>query len=203
MPEETLRTFIAIELDEPLRIALKSVQDKLKRRMPPGAVRWVDPYGIHLTLKFLGDTPGRRLGELEAALQAAVAQIPPFDFVVEGRGVFPNARRPRVIWAAVREKSGALVRLQAAVEQKVSPLGWPAEERGFSPHLTLGRVTRSADRQAEEAVGRAVEDSVVEEIGRQQVDQISLIRSDLRSTGAVYTPLFSVALPGASGRGAR
>ena len=73
MPEEILRTFIAIELDEPLRAAIARVQAKFQRLAPPGSVKWVAPEGIHLTLKFLGDTPASRLGQIEAALVAACA----------------------------------------------------------------------------------------------------------------------------------
>ena len=201
MPDEILRTFIAIELDEPLRIALRSVQDKLKRHVPPGSVKWVGPDGIHLTLKFLGDTPRSRVSEIETALQTACAGLGAFEFSVEGRGCFPNFRRPRVVWVAVREKSGTLVRLQAAVERTVAPLGWPTEERAFSPHLTLGRVSKGADSRTAAAVGQAVEKAVVEQIGLQQVTAVSLIQSDLRPTGAVYSRLIHTPLAGAANAG--
>ncbi len=194
MPEETLRTFIAIELDEPLRAALGRVQAKFKRLAPPGSVKWVALDGIHLTLKFLGDTPASKMAEIAAALKAACEGFAPFEFTVEGRGCFPNFRRPRVVWVAVRERSQTLARLQAAIEQHVAPLGWPTEERGFSPHLTLGRVTKGATAAEEATVGQVVEKSVVELIGGQRVTAVSLIKSDLRPTGAVYTTLVSVAL---------
>jgi 2'-5' RNA ligase len=201
MPDEILRTFIAIELAEPLRIALRDVQEKLKRQMPPGGIKWVSPDGIHLTLKFLGDTPRSRVVEIESALQVACAGLEPFEFSVEGRGCFPNFRRPRVIWVAVREKSGVLTRLQAAVERTVAPLGWPTEGRSFSPHLTLGRVAKGADDRTTAAVGQAVEKCVVEQIGLQQVTWVSLIQSDLRPTGAVYSRLAHIALTGAANAG--
>lgn len=194
MPDEILRTFIAIELDEPLRLAIGRVQGKFKRQAPPGGVKWVAPDGIHLTLKFLGDTPASRVPEIEAALRTACAGVSPFEFVVEGRGCFPNCRRPRVIWVAVRDRGQSLARLQAAIEKHVAPLGWPTEERGFSPHLTLGRVARGANAAVEAAVGQMVEKSVVEQIGSQRVTAVSLIQSDLRPMGAVYTPLAHVAL---------
>lgn len=196
MPDEILRTFIAIELEEPLRLAIARVQGEFKRQTPPGSVKWVAPEGIHLTLKFLGDTPAGRLDEIEAALTAACAGFAPFEFTVEGRGCFPNFRRPRVVWVAVRDKAGTLALLRAAVERYVAPLGWPTEERGFSPHLTLGRVSKGAKPVEEAAVGQMVENSVVEQIGAQQVTAVSLIRSDLRPTGAVYTTLTSVRLEG-------
>jgi 2'-5' RNA ligase len=102
MPDEILRTFIAIELDEALRTAIARVQGKFKRLAPPGSVKWVGPDGIHLTLKFLGETPASRLGAVEAALRAACADAAPFEISVEGRGCFPNMRRPRVLQCAIR-----------------------------------------------------------------------------------------------------
>jgi RNA 2',3'-cyclic 3'-phosphodiesterase len=194
MPEEIWRTFIAIELDRPLRNALAKIQEQFKRQMPPGSVRWVEPEGIHLTLKFLGDTARARVGEIEAGLQRACAGFEPFEFTVEGRGCFPNTRRPRVVWVAVRDKGQNLMRLSAAVEREVAPLGWPSEERAFSPHLTLGRVGRGVSGRDEEAVGKAVEASVVEQIGRQRVTGISLIRSELHPNGASYSRLLTVPL---------
>lgn len=191
MPDEILRTFIAIELDESLHIALGRVQGTLKRQMPARGVKWVAADGIHLTLKFLGDTPAGRVPEIAAALQAVCAAHPAFAFSVEGRGCFPNSRRPRVIWVAVRDKGQALARLHADVEKHIAPLGWPTEERSFSPHLTLGRVSRDVERMTEEAIGRAVEKSVVEQIGVQSVTALSLIQSELRPTGAIYTRLLS------------
>jgi 2'-5' RNA ligase len=194
MTGEILRTFIAIELEESLRIAIARVEGKFKRQAPPGSIKWVAPEGIHLTLKFLGDTPASRVGEIEAALRAACAASAPFEFSVEGRGCFPNTRRPRVVWVAVRDRGQMLARLQAAIEQHVAPLGWPREARGFSPHLTLGRVTKGASPAAEAAVGQMVESSVVEQIGAQRVTAVNLIASDLRPAGAVYTTLVSMPL---------
>jgi 2'-5' RNA ligase len=194
MPDVVFRTFIAIELNERLRGALRNVQDKLKERVPLGSVKWVAPDGIHLTLKFLGDTPASRIPDIEAALKAACVPFQPFDFSVEGRGCFPNFHRPRVVWVAVREKGQTLARLHEALERTVAPLGWPAEERAFSPHLTLGRVAKGADSRTVAAVGAVVEESAVERLGLQTVTAVSLIRSDLRPTGAVYSRLLYVPL---------
>lgn len=196
-PEVTLRTFIAIELDEMTRDGLARVQGRFKKQMPDGSVKWVNPEAIHLTLKFLGETPVGKISRVADALAAACEGFAPFDVSFEGRGCFPNMRRPRVIWVAVNDLSGSsLVRLQAAVEQHVSPLGFPTEERGFSPHLTLGRVARSASAQAEAAIGQAVEKSVVEQIAVLHVAAVHLIKSDLRPTGPVYNQLATVVLAG-------
>jgi 2'-5' RNA ligase len=196
MPDEILRTFIAIELDEGLRSAIGRVQGEFKRLAPPGSVKWVVPDDIHLTLKFLGDTPRRRVPEIAGALRAACAKHGPFECRVEGRGCFPNLHRPRVIWVAVHDTGQELMRLRADVEMHVAPLGWPTEQRGFSPHLTLGRVAKDVDRPTGEEIGRMVEHSVVELIGIQRVTAVNLIRSDLRPAGPIYTPLLSAPLGG-------
>jgi 2'-5' RNA ligase len=83
----------------------------------------------------------------------------------------------------------------------VAPLGWPTEERAFSPHLTLGRVAKGADSRTVALVGQAVEKSVVEMIGLQPVTAVSLIQSDLRPTGDVYSRLLHIALAGAANVG--
>lgn len=197
MSELTLRTFIAIELDETARDGLARVQAGYKKQAPDGSVKWVNPDLIHLTLKFLGDTPVSKIGKVADALASACQGVTPFDVAFEGRGCFPNMRRPRVIWVAVRDLSGSsLARLQRAVEEKVSPLGFPTEERGFSPHLTLGRVARGASPQAEAAIGQMVDESVVEQIAMLHVSAVHLIKSDLRPTGPIYNQLATVVLGG-------
>lgn len=193
-PQEALRTFIAIELDEATLLALTGIQQQLKSRIPSHAVRWVNPNGIHLTLKFLGATPEDRLEEIREAMKTAIEGMAPFEFRVEGRGCFPNFRQPNVIWVAVRDVGGKLSRLQRAIEDHVAPLGWPTEKRPFRPHLTLGRVARDLRPDERRAVGEAVETFEVEEIATVQVSEVSLMRSDLLPTGARYTRLFAIPL---------
>jgi len=187
--KQILRTFIAIELDEPMREALARVQEELQVAAPPGSVRWVRPESIHLTLKFLGDTPVAQVEEIKQALAAAAAEVAPFSFTVEGLGCFPNSRRPRVLWVGVEEPTGALETLWQAVEAHVAPLGWPTEGRGFQPHLTLGRVQRRVSSAERRALGELIERSDVGRLGSIAVHGVSFIRSELKPTGAVYTRL--------------
>lgn len=192
----TLRTFIAIELDAELRMNLGRLQDQLRRRVAPRSIRWVRPEGIHLTLKFLGDTPSARVSEVEAALVRAAAGIPCFTVTMGGLGCFPNARRPRVVWVGLQEATGALARLRDAVEAEVSPLGFPTERRQFQPHLTLGRVQRRASTSEVREIGNAVMASPTGTVDEMTVSSVSYIKSDLRPTGAVYTILSEAKLAG-------
>jgi 2'-5' RNA ligase len=186
---ETLRTFIAIELDGTLKAALHCAQERLGGQVPARSVRWVQPDGIHLTLKFLGDTPADKVEAVKAALARAAAKVEPFHFSLVGLGAFPNTRQPRVVWVGLQEPSGALSRLQREVEVQVAPLGFPTERRAFSPHLTLGRVQQVASRTDVRQIGEAVAASLVDTLGEMRVMCVFYIMSDLRPGGAVYTTL--------------
>ena len=190
----TLRTFIAVELDKELKSNLGALQSRLRGQIAPRSVRWVRPEGIHLTLKFLGDTPSEQVDQVKAALAQAAAEVGPFTFTVGGLGCFPNAHRPRVIWVGLQEPTGALVRLKDAIETQVAPLGFPTEKRRFHPHLTLGRVQRRASKSEAREIGEVVAASDLGVIDEMDVTAVSYIKSDLQPSGAVYTTLFEAAL---------
>jgi len=190
---ETVRTFIAIELNSAVLAQVSKLQSRLKDEVLPGFVRWVRPEGIHLTLKFLGDVQEDKLDDIAQALRAASAAHTPFSLHIAGMGCFPNPRRPRVIWLGVREPGGTLERLQQDVERAISPLGYPPERRSFSPHLTLGRVKDGHSAADLAALGEYVTRAKVS-IGQMEVTSIYLMRSDLRPSGAIYTALAAAAL---------
>ena len=191
-----IRTFIAIELDETISAALTDLQEQLKAEVPRGAVRWVRPEGIHLTLKFLGDVPADRIEDIKRVLIQACAGSPAFSFSVGELGCFPNPRRPRVIWVGVQEESGSLKRLQKAVEDGMAKLGFAPEGRRFHAHLTLGRTQRRASSGDVRRLGQLVSETDIGELGQMEVRAVSLIKSDLRPTGAVYTQLAETRLEG-------
>jgi 2'-5' RNA ligase len=113
--------------------------------------------------------------------------------IIGGLGAFPNVRRPRVIWVGT-EAPPELNALQRAIEAETHKLGYPIEERPFSPHLTLGRISQNARPEEVTQVARALSMVNIGEIGRVHVGQLHLFRSDLRPSGAVYTSLYSFPL---------
>ncbi len=198
MSVKLLRLFIAVELSPELRRALGQVQADLQRALPAGAVRWTRPDGIHLTLKFLGDTPQEQTAAIVEGMTAAAAGFEPCELRVAGFGVFPHVRQPRVLWVGLPAVPRPLAGVQRALDLHLSRLGYPREMRPFSPHLTLGRVNdrgRAAERQAlSAALGRVQ----VGELGQVAVREMVLFQSDLRPDGAVYTAL--ACAPLAAGR---
>lgn len=193
---ETIRAFIAIPLPPPLLEKMAALQRQLEKQIAPRSVRWVHTEGIHLTLKFLGDTPTEKLPDIKRALTAVARHAPACTFTVGELGCFPNPRRPRVVWVGVQEPAGRLAALQDAIEEVMAPLGYPPEGRGFTPHLTLGRVRPGARRDEVSRVGEVVSGTTVESLAEVSADHFALIRSVLKPTGAEYTTLEEFPLHG-------
>jgi 2'-5' RNA ligase len=188
------RLFIAIELPSEVLSTLAEIQTRLKQTAPPRVVKWVNPDGIHLTLKFLGDVPVEQRSDLENTLEAAVREQTAFDLATDGLGCFPNTRRPRVVWVGLQQNIKALQALRDAVESHIAPLGYPTEERSFNPHLTLGRVRREAAPEDAAQFGKLIESASAPKVSAWRVDGVSLMRSELQREGAVYTELLRAPL---------
>lgn len=188
-----IRAFIAIDLASEIRQKLEEISSDLKSHLKQAPVRWVAVDGIHLTLKFLGDVSLSNLDMLKKILQGETSSHTPFDISVGKLGAFPSAHRPRVIWVGV-EGPAQLNAIQRGIETETSRLGYAREERPFSPHLTLGRVSRNATPSEVRAIGEAIEKIPVGLLGVMQVEEVNLYRSDLLPGGAVYTRLFSAPL---------
>ena len=184
-----IRSFIAIDLPQETREKLAATQEKLKQSR--AGVRWVKPAGIHLTLKFLGNISPAQVDEIAAAVTQLVRDEPPLRLCAAGLGGFPNPRKPRVIWVGLRGEIERLANIQAGLEKALETLGFARERRGFSPHLTIGRVR---DRQRLQALIEAMSTLELPEFNSFDADEIILYKSDLRPTGAIYTKLHRMPL---------
>ena len=193
--DETQRLFIAIELSLEVRQWLETSRSVLEPGMPSGAVRWVNPEGIHLTLKFLGEIPFGQIDAVRGAMDRSTEGVKPFSLTVEGVGCFPNTTRPRVVWAGVRSEP-LLLDLQQRLEDNLSAAGFDRERRAFSPHLTLGRVKDGVSEIQLRKIGSAVEGMRTETTAAMKVDGLCLFRSVLRSNGPEYSVLYRVEFSG-------
>ena len=192
------RVFAALELTPELRQHLAEVQDNLSQAVPGDDVRWSRLDGVHLTVKFYGDVPRERLADIEAGLARAAAEAAPIRLDVEGLGVFPNPQRPQIIWAGLAGDLTGLRALQAAVEAEATALGFRPEEREYAPHLTLGRVNARLRPSQHQALIDYLVEARHLPLGSIEADQLTLLRSELRPGGSVYTVLFNAPLgPGA------
>jgi RNA 2',3'-cyclic 3'-phosphodiesterase len=180
-----IRAFIALEIPPGLQDEIAQASAGLKQKLGD-AVRWVAPHNLHLTLKFLGDVPRPGLDALTAALGVELGRLPLFDLTLADFGVFPNPKRPRVLWVGVQAPPD-LERLRRVVESCAARLGVaPEDKKPFSAHLTIGRVRETADPAGLQA---ALQDFRPGRLGAFTAEGLRLFRSDLRPQGPIYTSL--------------
>jgi len=179
------RTFIAVEISDEIRNNAVALQEALAKT---GAeVKWATPDTMHVTLLFLGEVDDRELHAVCRVVQDVAATEPPFPLRVSGVGAFPTPRRPKTLWAGITDGATELKRLYDRLEAKLLELGcYRKEERGYTPHLTLGRVKGEADgfTLAKELPKRLAWDG-----GRTVVDEVVVFASVLEKDGPVYTVL--------------
>ena len=178
------RSFFAIELSAEIAGGVRRIQGALRERAM--GVRWVRPEGIHLTLKFLGEVEPGHIETIMHKAEETIHNLGSFAVEIRGGGGFPTAQKPRVIWIGVEDPSGRLTQLQARIEAGMAELGFTQEKRGYTPHLTVGRVRSGKGRktvvQALDAIGAT-------DLGKMEVREVILFRSHLKPTGAEYTKL--------------
>ena len=185
-----IRAFFAIGLPPEFREEIARLQGLLKRS---GAeVKWARPESVHLTLKFLGQVAEETIDPLAEMAAKKVSRIPAVTLGLSGTGVFPGPKRPRVAWVGLAGDMVVMRDLQSGIEEAAAEFGFEREKRNFSPHLTLGRI-RSSKRVGElmSELGR-VDPKPLKFLAR----EVILFKSDLKPTGAVYTPLKILPLSG-------
>jgi 2'-5' RNA ligase len=187
-----MRLFVAIEIPEDVRAAIGELIKGLRETCRDA--RWVRLAGLHVTLKFIGETPPENVEEVKAALKN-IAPRGPISLKFGGVGFFPNARRPTVFWAGV-EAGPELGTLAAAIENALIPAGdQRQEDRKFTPHLTLARFK---DSPAADALRAAIEKASPLNFGRTTATEFHLYQSVLKPGGAEYTRLATFSMSGSA-----
>ena len=189
-----LRAFIAVEIPLELRESVCNAITPLQKALGP-VVRWVPIENMHLTLKFLGDVSPANVEMLSQMLRAEADLFQCFELRLSGLGSFPNAKRPRVIYLGIQAPA-TLEALRRGIEAACRRLGYESEERGFAPHLTIGRVKQASrvTPAEQQTIRSALEQTRIDSLGTARVDLVHLYKSDLHSTGSVYTRLCSAPL---------
>jgi 2'-5' RNA ligase len=186
-----IRTFIAIAPSDPVLDDIERFQAEL--RQTQGDVRWVARAAMHLTIQFLGEVPEPEMAGIERALRETFAAQPPVEIESRGVGVFPNLKKPRVIWAGLH--GAGLAELAERSEIALAPLGFPPEDRELTAHITLGRLR---SMRGWEGLAAALRAASSRSFGTSRIDHAVLFRSDLKPSGSVYTPLAELPFGGAA-----
>lgn len=200
-----MRAFVAIDLPEFVKQQVlgtqRTLQEALQDARIGDTVRWTAASNLHLTLRFLGETAPVQARQLSDALTVTVRAHPVFTLHLGRLGCFPNFGRPAIVWLDVQGQQRALLALQQAAEAVVQEMGFPAEERPFTPHLTIGRMQRTAPVWAMRQVGELLRQWAERQPAAAstfEVNQILLMQSELRPQGSLHTVLERFALGGNS-----
>jgi len=188
MNVKSLRCFIAIEIPDSIKSEVGGVIDAMKKC--GGDIKWVTASKIHITLKFLGNTPETALPEIQDSLRSAVSPYMSFYIKICGTGVFPNRKYPRVIWAGI-EDSQTMKNLKKDIENAMTAYGYQKEDRDFTPHLTLGRV-----RSQKGVIATLLELDTFKskDFGETEVDIVKLMKSELKPQGPEYSCISGIPL---------
>jgi len=177
------RTFIGLKIEP--NPALMQLFSDLKKNLGGEQLRWIDPQNLHLTLRFLGNTEDSQLDDISKALDILIPQYSQFNLEIEGLGIFGKHSLPKILWAGVKMPQN-IYTLVANIEDIVCIAGFEQETKPYSPHLTLCRI------KALKGAAHLLE--LVDQYKKthfltQNVKEIILYESVLRSFGAVYVPL--------------
>jgi len=184
-----LRTFIAVSLSSSVLAGIEKTVRTLHTHF--GDVRWVEPKNMHVTLKFLGDIPLNDLPSLIHTVTQCTSNTDSFDLTFQGLGAFPNRESPKTIWIGIREGSKELIQLAESIDRGLLSLGFPKEARRFSPHLTIGRIKKSAPESPLMSLLDEEQDSL---FGSCSVSEVQIFSSELTRRGAIYDELAAIPL---------
>lgn len=179
-----MRTFIAIELPMAIKDYLSSLQDVL--RASGADVKWVKPNNIHLTLKFLGEIDDKKIAEVTRVLETVAGAEKSFSIRLKSIGAFPNTNFPRVIWAGIDKGDNETKRIAAMLEERISGIGIPKENRPFSTHITIGRSRSGLNRIKLAPMLNTLKDNPDKEGLEFKASKITLFKSTLAPSGPVY-----------------
>lgn len=191
-----MRSFIAVEVPQEIQNAITDWISGIRGLISTPYIRWVPQQNIHLTLMFLGEIPRKDLERLSALLKTRLQDMPSFEVVVSGIGVFPHLRRPRILWAGLGTPSH-LQSLTRNVINCANQLGYHSSgKRDFSPHLTIGRIRQNITLSDIQNLNHLLSTTKRNEFGTFMVESIQIYKSDLFPSGAKYTHLVSIPFNG-------
>ena len=193
-PAKPLRLFVAARLPDAAQSEAAALSARLQSGDGTGLPgwRWVRPAGLHLTLRFLGETPPNRAPGAADAVRRAAGTAPPFRLALNGAGVF-GGRRPRVLWVGLAGDLDALRETTARLNEELAREGWDAPARPLRPHITLARARRSATA-AQAVAARTLAEGIEVDGGAFEVSALELIESTLTPDGARYAVAASAQL---------
>ena len=181
-----VRAFLSIDIeDQSLLSQIQNIQQKLD--LSAAKMKIVKSENIHFTLLFFGDTPLKRLDQIQTSLERI--DITPFEIEIAGVGAFPNRRRPRIIWIGVAHNASKVLSLKDEIDSSLLELDYQPEKRKYTPHATIARVRHVKDSKR---IADNLEYLSNEVIGTMSVNKVTMMKSTLTPSGPIYEPLWQI-----------
>jgi RNA 2',3'-cyclic 3'-phosphodiesterase len=179
------RIFVAVDISVEARRKVAAYIETLRTEFSKVRVGWDKVEKLHLTLKFLGDTDEKQVADLQKILDEISTSISNFKLQISNTGVFPDTKKPRVLWIDVIDEEGSLAKINALLEIECEKIGFAKESRKFIPHLTIGRIREP--NNAKELARKHLQNKF--EPVEFEVSEIVIYESILQPTGSVFSIL--------------
>jgi len=178
-----MRSFIALEIPENVQRDVYLLNENIPS--DSARIKWVKKENIHLTLLFLGEIVEDALPQIKESISTVAGKHNSFSMSLQNIGVFPNFRRPRVIWVGVSpESKDSIVNIEGDLANALTFLRLDTR-KGFTPHITFGRIKSVYNSTS---LKMSIE-SISFNTELFPVKEITLFKSVLKPDGAVYTPI--------------
>ncbi len=187
MSNESIRAFIAFELNSETKNALKDIQKHLEES--EAHIKWVKPENIHLTIKFLGNISVNQIDNIKNILHGVLDHEPSWSISIIEVGAFPRIENPKVIWAGLEQGREPIIRIAKSIDDRLKEIGFEKEKRPFQAHITLGRVRSPANKFP---LIHNLKKYRLNQTIKQSITRVNLIKSTLTPRGPIYDILYSV-----------
>lgn len=187
---KTKRTFLAISI--PCGTKFPALVEKLKKNLQHEKyINYVKTNQIHLTLKFVGDTPEEDVPVIIEASQKVAKRHQPFTMDFNRTGLFGSNHSPRVLWLGMTEQPKALFDLEADLLDTFDGLGYLRDRQNFVPHLTICRIKQLVDKQFFLQIYNSIEQKTYLHA---DVKELVYFQSFLQPSGPFYKVLRKIPL---------
>lgn len=184
-----MRLFIAFEMPDEVKKNVVELINELKK--VEASIKWVEEKNLHITLKFLGWVEDKDLEKLIEMVSRSVENFKSFKVDFKGMGTFPEGKAPRVVWVGATEGAEVLGKIAESLENNLSQAGFRSEKRGFTPHLTIGRIKDKKGVDELKLKMAAIKNT---EFGEAMIDRLFIMKSTLTSKGPIYEKIKEVTL---------
>lgn len=176
---ETIRTFISLNLEEPVKTQLALDQNKVKKGLEDYDVKWENPKKFHLTLRFLGDLNSAEITDLKKEIGRVRLDFDNIVYFTNETGYFPNARYPNVVYVDLVEKDSNTLKLITELDKVLAEFDLKQEKK-FVPHITFGRFKRDKRKLLDTNLSFDIQKTEI------MFENFCLMKSILKDTGSEY-----------------